>query len=391
MSNKTIFVLDAAQRSALATVRSLGAHENLTVVAGDEHPCALAGTSRFCDQYVQYPSPQNQPLEFLNWISDFIAQNRIDYLQPVTEVSSQLLVMHGRDLPNCILPFAPLQTIHSLANKWLLTNLASKLEIPHPQTQYFTNADELDVSSVTDYPVVIKPCMSKIWLKDRWLASVVHVARSDSDLGEILKHDYFRHPFMLQEFIPGTGAGVFALYADGAPVVYFAHRRLREKPPGGGVSVLSESRLPDQQLKEYSEKLLQAVNWHGVAMVEYRVTPDGKPYLMEVNTRFWGSLQLAVDSGVDFPWLLFKIATGEQLNAVEQYRTGQRLRWLLGDLDRLYLVLKNSPAYSVADKVRAVAEFLTPSWSNCRQEVFRFNDMKPAWHELKEYITQLKS
>ncbi len=389
MSLKTVFVLDAAQRSALATVRSLGAQNNLKIIAGDECSSALAGASRFCDQYVQYPSPQSEPLKFLSWLSDFIEQNNIDFLQPVTEVSSQLLVMHATDLPPCVLPFAPLQVIHSLANKWLLTNLASKLAIPHPETKYFAIAADLDVTSVTDYPVVIKPCMSKIWLEDRWLASTVHVARSQAELKDLLGREYFQHPFMLQEFIPGTGAGIFALYASGEPIVYFAHRRLREKPPGGGVSVLSESRLSDPQLKDYSEKLLKAVGWHGVAMVEYRVTPDGKPYLMEVNTRFWGSLQLSIDSGVDFPWLLYRVATGEQVNVVEQYTTGQRLRWLLGDLDRLYLVLRDSRTYSAAAKMRAIREFLTPSWGNSRQEIFRFSDMRPAMHELKEYVRQL--
>ncbi len=391
MSNKTVFVLDAAQRSALATVRSLGAHKELSVIAGDEYLLALAGTSKFCDRYVQYPSPQTDPLKFLSWVSDFIQHNNIDFLQPVTEVSSQLLIMHGKDLPPCILPFAPLETIHSLANKWLLTNLASKLNIPHPETQYFANADALDVNSVTEYPVVIKPCMSKIWLEDRWLASTVHVAHSKAELKNLLGNEYFQHPFMLQDFIPGTGAGIFALYASGRPVVYFAHRRLREKPPGGGVSVLSESRLPDRQLKEYSEKLLKAVDWHGVAMVEYRVTPAGKAYLMEVNTRFWGSLQLSIDSGVNFPWLLYQIATGETVRANQQYAVGQRLRWLLGDLDRLYLVLKDSRSYSSSEKIRALQEFLTPSWRNSRQEIFRFDDMRPAMHELKEYVRQLIS
>ncbi len=383
-----ILVLDAAQRSALATVRSLGAHKNLTVIAGDEHASALAGASRFCDEYVQYPSPQHQPLRFLSWIRNFIDQHHIDYLQPVTEISSQLLVMHADSLPACILPFASLDTIHSLANKWLLTNLASKLEIPHPETQYFANADALDLATVTDYPVVIKPCMSKIWLQDRWLASAVHIARSEAELKNLLENEYFKHPFMLQEFIPGTGAGIFALYANGKPVVYFAHRRLREKPPGGGVSVLSESRVPDQQLKDYSEKLLKEAGWHGVAMVEYRVTPDGKPYLMEINTRFWGSLQLAIDSGVDFPWLLYQIATGVPVDSVDDYQTDQRLRWLLGDLDRLYLVLKDSRTYGAGEKLRAIAQFLTPSWRS-RQEVFRFNDMRPAWHELRHYVAQL--
>jgi hypothetical protein len=74
---------------------------------------------------------------------------------------------------------------------------------------------------------------------------------------------------------------------------------LREKPPSGGVSVLSESVQVNSKLGSLAQTLLENSNWHGVAMVEFKVATDGTPYLMEINTRFWGSLQLAIDAGVD--------------------------------------------------------------------------------------------
>ena len=40
-------------------------------------------------------------------------------------------------------------------------------------------------------------------------------------------------------------------------------------------------------------------------MVEFKLDArDGVAKLMEINGRFWGSLQLAVDAGVDFPAIL---------------------------------------------------------------------------------------
>jgi hypothetical protein len=45
---------------------------------------------------------------------------------------------------------------------------------------------------------------------------------------------------------------------------------------------------------------LAALEWTGLAMVEFKVGEDG-PKLMEINGRVWGSLPLAVKSGVDFP------------------------------------------------------------------------------------------
>src|SRR2546430_8599658 len=88
--------------------------------------------------------------------------------------------------------------------------------------------------------------------------------------------------------------------------------------------------------------ILDHVGWHGAAMVEFKVRADGRPYLMEINPRFWGSLQLAIDAGVDFPWLAYQLAAGLTPDSVEGYRIGVRNRWLLGDLDHVYLSWKES-------------------------------------------------
>ncbi len=46
-------------------------------------------------------------------------------------------------------------------------------------------------------------------------------------------------------------------------------------------------------------------------MVEFKADArTGTPYLMEINGRFWGSLQLAIDAGVDFPAILVAAALG---------------------------------------------------------------------------------
>lgn len=192
---------------------------------------------------------------------------------------------------------------------------------------------------------------------------------------------------MVQQYIPGHGAAVFALYDHGNPIAFFAHERLREKPPRGGVSVLSESKNLDEQLLAITRTLLDAVKWHGVAMVEFRISPDGRPYLMEVNTRFWGSLQLAIDSGVDFPKLLWQISHDQKPVVPAQYKVGQQLRWLLGDFDSLYLYWCSSQ-YRLSQKLFRALQFFTPT-ANRRHEINRLDDLGPAWFELKHYLRAL--
>ena len=84
-----------------------------------------------------------------------------------------------------------------------------------------------------------------------------------------------------------------------------------------------ESVEADGALIESSRALLERFRWCGVAMVEYKIEQStGTAYLMEVNPRFWGSLQLAIDAGVDFPYLLYRVFTGEEVPSELSYREG---------------------------------------------------------------------
>ncbi len=154
-------------------------------------------------------------------------------------------------------------------------------------------------------------------------------------------------PVLLQHRVAGVGEGLFALRWEGRTVARFAHRRLREKPPAGGVSVYRESIEPDPRLVSAGERLLDALDWNGVAMIECKRDPEtGRHIIMEINGRFWGSVQLAIDAGINFPVLLVACALGQTpaLPAGTGYRVGIRSRWFWGDVDHLYLRLTRSGA-----------------------------------------------
>lgn len=386
---KRILVLDANQRSSLAVTRSLGG-KKVPLITADETADSLAGSSRYSQQYFSYPSPQTQPDLFCTHIEKLCAQHSIDIVMPMTELTSLLLLQHKQKFAT--LPFSDIDTIEQLANKCLLMQLAESLDIPTPKTWYANDPEKLPVDlEQLRYPIILKP--GKSWLKyqGEWIHTTVQIAKNATDASTILNSDpaFRAHPFMLQEFIPGNGGGVFALYDNGKPLAFFAHRRLREKPPSGGVSVLSESCALDTTLEIYAKKLLGHVKWHGVAMVEFRITPEGKPYLMEINTRFWGSLQLAIDAGVNFPWLLYQITCRQAVSPVSNYKIGVRLRWMLGNVDWLYLIFRDNK-HSIKRKLVAATEFLWPSPFKTRYEVIRYSDMKPFFWELKQYIKNLK-
>jgi predicted ATP-grasp superfamily ATP-dependent carboligase len=141
---------------------------------------------------------------------------------------------------------------------------------------------------------------------------------------------------LIQELVPREGPGYgasFLIDEKGGVKASFIHKRLREYPVTGGASTLRESARHDD-IRDMALALLKALNWFGVAMVEFKIDPrDGQPKLMEINPRFWGSLSLAVTAGVNFPYLLYRMSRNENFKPVKHYRVGAKCRWLLpGDI-----------------------------------------------------------
>jgi hypothetical protein len=106
----------------------------------------------------------------------------------------------------------------------------------------------------------------------------------------------------------------------------------------------------DERLREHGLTLLRALGWHGVAMAEFkRDDRDGEYKLIEINPKFWGSLDLSVAAGVDFPWLAVRLALGDDLPLVVDYEVGLRFRWIFDDL--LHLLARPKSVGAIARDV----------------------------------------
>jgi len=134
---------------------------------------------------------------------------------------------------------------------------------------------------------------------------------------------------MIQEYIVADSTLSFsALYQNGVCKRVFMWKEIRSSPVKGGASTFSES-IYDPEVKEYGLKLLDELEWHGVANIEFKLDKRDKQLkLMEINPRFWASVEVASRSGIDFPYLLCKIANGVQLEYSEEYDRNVKFHWL---------------------------------------------------------------
>src|SRR5207245_11134857 len=104
-------------------------------------------------------------------------------------------------------------------------------------------------------------------------------------------------PVLQQTYVRGYGVGIELLFDHGQEIWHFAHERIHEIPLTGGGSSYRRSLRPPAELVESARGLLKSLRWHGVSMGGLKDQPDGKFYLMEINTRLWGVRALDHEAG----------------------------------------------------------------------------------------------
>jgi predicted ATP-grasp superfamily ATP-dependent carboligase len=389
-----VLVTDAARGSAIAFIRSLG-RRGVHVVAADHRPRSPGFRSRYASERLLYPDPAVAPEAAIDGLLDAAERRQVDLIVPVTdEVLLPLSAARERFAGICALALPEPDALTTVTDKRETLALGRRLGVPTPRTAVAHSVDEaLRAAVELGWPVVVKPVASCVHRNGG--VEVLHVAYADGKrrLAEEMTRLDGRCAALLQEYVPGEGVGVELLADRGQPLAAFQHRRLHEVPITGGASALRESVELDAQLYGHARRLLAALRWTGLAMVEFRVGPEG-PVLMEINGRIWGSLPLAVKSGVDFPLRLVELHLGRRLDprsdgrpvaGVRSRNLGLELVWIASVLRRrrLYPFL---PAPRRRDALTAAVRL---GWPRDGFDVLCRDDPLPAAAELAAVTTRL--
>ena len=333
----SVFVTDGHWRKTLAVVRSLG-RKGVRVTVGERTLLNTSFFSKYCSRRIVYPSPRRFPDHFIDFLLKELKKNHYDCLFPMEEETLLLVARHRKDISQHTFLLLPdIQKIEFVRDKGNLIRFAEAHGIPVPKTFHtIPSLEPCKVQGLTvpidsiPIPAVIKPRISS------GSFGIAYVMKREALLSTYQRvHARYPSP-LVQEWVPDGGGtfGFSALFDEASNVkAAFIHKKLRMYPVKGGPSTLREG-VDHPKIMELGLSLLKALSWTGVAMVEFKVDPrDGTPKLMEVNPRFWGSLHLAIFSGVDFPWLILKMALGKAFSSTLHYQVHKRGRWLLfGDI-----------------------------------------------------------
>jgi len=327
-----VLVTDGEQKHALGAVRAL-AREGVEVIVGSASKGAVSFLSRACSERVVYPSPLRNEGAFLEAILRTVAEKRIDVLLPIGYYPNVLFSRHREELARVArLAVADAEAMAIASDKQRTMAFARSVGVPIPET--YSSREQ-----VRSYPVVVKASLGT--------GALTYVnSRSELESRDLTDA-------VLQDYVPGSGFGFYGLFRHGELRAFFMHQRIREFPVTGGASTAAGA-FYDERLKELGVRLLGALRWHGVAMVEVKKDDrDGEYRLMEINPKFWGSLELSIAAGVNFPYLAARMAADGDVAPVLDYDRNIRFRWPFPQ-DLIHVIARPRSAG------RFVADFFDP-------------------------------
>jgi protein-tyrosine-phosphatase/predicted ATP-grasp superfamily ATP-dependent carboligase len=387
--HRSVLVLGEDTLSFLATIRSLGRFGVEVHVAW----CPLddpALRSRYIKQVHRIPPYREESDVWIRAFQHVLEEQRFDLVLPTTEQKILPLQLYRTRFERLATFYLVSDDIYRIcSDKSETYKLASEASVPLPRQLVIQNVEEaLACAKDLGYPLVLKPKRSAVPQNPN-VRQVVRKAHNEGELLELVKQMTVDQDVLAQENFVGLGVGVEVLCKEGQILTAFQHERVHEPMMGGGSSYRKSVPLHDGMYAATS-RLMKALRYTGVAMVEYKHNPaTGDWILIEINPRFWGSLPLSIAAGLDFPRYLCEMLLEGSTEFPRTYRTNvfsrnwsQDMQWFLANLraDRSDPLLQSRSLWSVMSEVSNILLLREKS------DTLTLDDPCPAWADLSQYF-----
>lgn len=318
-------VTDAETRAAVAALRGLG-RAGLRIIAAGSTRSAPGLWSTYCTKRTLIAAAGENSSQFVEDISRAARKNGPLVVYPSREESVDALLGGLASLPpEFVLPYPSAEVLHLIRDKSRLERLARDVGLRTPATFMTGSASELADASIT------LPCVVKAMRKGGSLA-FPKIVNSPEELRALVRGLPEDEQLLAQEPVDGPlRALALVLGRDGQLVAHFHQVARRTWPRSAGPSCLAVSVQPDDEFAQAIARMLSDVGFWGLAQIQFFHTREG-PALIDINPRFYGSMPLAMASGMNLPAIWHAVATDGPLPRSDAYAVGVTYRWLEADI-----------------------------------------------------------
>lgn len=365
MKKEKILMIGVEENPSLPFIHSLAKKDLEIHVASYRRVCPGI-FSRFPKQRYIYPSPFVDEDAFIEEIINILKHENYIVTFIFGEHNANVLTRFKNELEKfTILPMNDYDKYMKCRDKKSTLKTAEKIGIPIPKTYFPDEVRIEEIAKIVTYPAVLKP-------NESFGARGITYPTSSEELISLYKKTKEEYgECHIQEFIP-PGGGQFKaeIFHDRSMklIGWCVYEKVRFYPPKGGSSTFNRT-VDREDILKLGAKILQEIVWFGIGDCDFIGDPrDGKPKLMEINSRITRSIRICTLAGVDFPYMLYKTAVGEELSTNLDYRVPVYMRYFLSDVLWFFRSKK---------RFNTNAGFFSSFFKNWHEEIFTVEDPLP--------------
>ncbi|WP_299779662.1 ATP-grasp domain-containing protein [uncultured Formosa sp.] len=268
--------------------------------------------SRYVDHFSYVPKPKNDDA-WVTIIDKAVEAHDIDFIMPVSEGGIRKFIAHKHQLKASekLMLVTDLATFDTANNKALLSHHLNTHKIPHPKSCLVSHMSELDTVKALHFPIISKPTVGYGG------GNHIHVFQDMAAFKNHFKTNTFLGTHIIQEYIVGYDIDCSVLCKHGEILAYTI-----QKGVVNGTSDFAPAYahvfLQKPKLFAVVQKLMKTLNWSGIAHVDLRFDVNTQDFkVIEINPRYWLSLEASLHAGINFPDLHYKLSIGQAFTAPE--------------------------------------------------------------------------
>ncbi len=324
-------------RSTLVAVRSL-ARAGFTVVAGLARDSFLA-RSRYVKEVWQHPLLVQEDRFIESLLAFLRGRPDIKYVFPTGDTSTAALADHYERVRGFALPVMPEpRVVQSCMDKSAAYAIAAEAGLAVPKTYVAKDPEELlGRAEELGYPCLVKPNDSLGGFHETKAIICHSAAQVDKPLCQWM---FQNQTVLVQQLVCGSRFNCDVAAKNGQILSMFQSQILRtHKADDTGLTVECVSIAPDAILWSRCSQLLEAMNYTGVALIQFLRRRMAEPVFLEINPRLGAFITFAGHCGHDLPLMALQLAdcqAGRTEGTVSRPRYsefGKRLHWLGGDVN----------------------------------------------------------
>ena len=326
-----ILIPDGDSFFTLWMINCLSKHKNIKIHILSKEKWVESRFSRHLSSFTHYDGQEREKIQ-VKFFLEMIVEKGIDVILPSNVPAIRMISKHKEKFERLGLKIS-LPSVESLdiANsKWNLAEFLNKNDLPIPKT-FFLNSQ--NINELDEFPILFKPLSG-------WNGSGFQLIKNKEGL-KSLRTSKIKN-YIGQEYVDGIDMCVNVICENGSVLAQTIQKGILpsndEFKPNLGADFIR-----DEKLSNIIESVLEKLSWSGVVNFDVIFDPiKNRYYIIEMNPRFWGSIEASESVGVNFPYLMCLLSKNIEFEApaynLEKFASNKGLLKLFKD----FLLLRNN-------------------------------------------------